>query len=85
MSRYYGSLTGKAKTTATREGTTKSGISCHVRGWDVGVKVISDNGEHEKNDTFYIAITYGSNGHGNSTVIGSVALENGEPVFTPAK
>ena len=39
MSRFYGSLTGQAKSTATRRGGVKSGIVAHVRGWDVGMKV----------------------------------------------
>ena len=37
MSRFYGSLTGQAKSTATRQGSTNSGVSAHVRGWDIGI------------------------------------------------
>ena len=39
MNRFYGSLTGQAKTTATRRGGTDSGVRAHVRGWDIGVEV----------------------------------------------
>ena len=38
MSRFYGSLTGSAKTTATRCGSVSSRVSAHVRGWDIGVR-----------------------------------------------
>ena len=37
MSALYGELSGAGKTTATRRGTEQSGISAHVRGWNVGV------------------------------------------------
>ena len=36
MSRFYGSLQGN-RGMATRCGTKDSGISAHVRGWDIGV------------------------------------------------
>lgn len=40
MARFYGSMTGQAKTEATRRGSAKSGVEAHVRGWEVGVRVI---------------------------------------------
>ena len=66
MSVLYGSLTGQAKTTVTRRGSKKSGIACHVRGWDLGVRVsgrIDDNGV----PVFDVYRTSGSNG-GNSDI-----------------
>jgi hypothetical protein len=39
MSKFYGSITGSAKTAATRCGTKKSGIESHTSGWDQGVRV----------------------------------------------
>ena len=40
MSVLYGSLTGQAKTVATRRGNKKSGITGHIRTWDKGVEII---------------------------------------------
>tara|TARA_R100000808_G_scaffold1512_1_gene6907 strand:- start:1754 stop:2053 length:300 start_codon:yes stop_codon:yes gene_type:complete len=39
MSKFYGSITGSAKTAATRCGTKNSGIESHTRGWHQGVYV----------------------------------------------
>ena len=39
MAHFYGSIKGCAKTEGTRRGTKKTGLSAHVRGWDVGVRV----------------------------------------------
>lgn len=41
MSRFYGSLNG-SRGVATRQGTEKSGISGHIRGWNVGAYVTVD-------------------------------------------
>ena len=35
MSKFYGSIEGSAKTTATRCGTKNSGIESHTRGWNL--------------------------------------------------
>ena len=35
MARFYGELRGRAATTATREGSERSGLWAHVRGWDI--------------------------------------------------
>ena len=39
MARFYGSMTGQAKTAATRRGNAKVGVVAHIRGWEVGVRV----------------------------------------------
>ena len=59
MSHFYGSMQGN-KGEATRCGTKKSGIECHVRGWEIGVKVSCEyNHDTEKNE-IYIYKTGGS-------------------------
>lgn len=59
MARFYGRLSGRAKT-VTRTGTQQSGIGCHVSGWDVGVEVDGHGGPDV--DAFDIFATPGSNG-----------------------
>lgn len=39
MARFYGSMDGKARTTATREGSAASGVQAHIRGWANGAKI----------------------------------------------
>lgn len=38
MSHFYASIQG-ARGEATREGTKKSGITGHIRGWNIGARV----------------------------------------------
>lgn len=65
MSRFYGDLTGQAKTTATRRGSANSGVRSHVRGWDLGIRVEAFP-ESEAFDGFRVYVTAGSNGgHGD--------------------
>jgi hypothetical protein len=79
MSRFYASIGGSAQTGATRQGTERSGIRGHVRGWNSGVKVIgfaNDEGE----DEFRVYVTGGSNGYTSDQLIGIVKGDE----FTPA-
>lgn len=39
MSRFYASIQG-SRGEATRQGTPSSGIEGHIRGWDLGIRVI---------------------------------------------
>lgn len=80
MSRFYASIVGN-RGEATRMGTPNSGISGHIRGWNVGVCVDGDDESGE--DIFYISATAGSNG-GHVATLGSVKLVDGIPTFTPA-
>lgn len=71
MARFYGSMDGKARTTATREGTGTSGVQAHVRGWANGVKVsVEANdrqaGPGEEIDVVTVERTGGSNGANHS-------------------
>lgn len=77
MSRFYGTLSGAAKTPATRRGHRH--IWSHTRGWNAGVEVVGEpDGEA---DRFTVAVTHGTNGHGNHTQILTVKTNNvGGPV-----
>ena len=68
MARFYASIQGN-RGEATRMGTEKSGISGHIRGWEVGCSVqiwVNDKGE----DEVAIALTSGSNGRYSSRHLG---------------
>ena len=69
VSRFYGSLEGMARTSATRRGSAGSGVSAHVRGWDLGARVtVGAVDEHAgrleggTRDGFTVYATGGSNG-----------------------
>ena len=66
MSRFYGNLKGSRRE-ATRQGTSQSGISGHIRGWNTGVRVeIYDaNGK----DVVRIFRTDGSRGGGSNQIV----------------
>jgi hypothetical protein len=86
MSKFYGSIEGSAKTTATRCGTKNSGIESHTRGWDQGVRVSGwddaiGRSTCECVERFDIYLTGGSSGKSNDKYIGS--LEDGK--WIPAK
>jgi hypothetical protein len=72
MSRFYGDLAGSAKTSATRRGTAASGVSAHVRGWNIGgrVEVEDDHGT----DCVYFYFTYGTNARGSEQLVASFRL-----------
>lgn len=59
MARFYGSMSGN-RGEATRMGTTDSGMTAHVRGWSLGVRV--DARDSTEADSFDVHVTSGSNG-----------------------
>jgi len=70
MSRFYASIKGN-RGEATRQGTPKTGISGHIRGWDIGVKVrcfVNSEGK----DTCIIYKTAGSKSPGAVEIIATV-------------
>ena len=86
MSKFYGSITGSAKTAATRCGSKNSGIESHTRGWNQGIRVSGWDDSIGKNkgecvERFDIYLTGGSAGKSNDKYIGS--LEDG--AWFPAK
>lgn len=69
MSQFYASIQGN-RGMATRMGSKESGISGHIRGWNIGVKAecfVDDEG----NDCVYVSISGGSNGRFDSKPIGT--------------
>ena len=61
MSRFYGSLSGSAKTTATRRGFEGSGVMAHVRGWNFGVRTNVVSCPYCQGDSVFVYLTGGSN------------------------
>jgi hypothetical protein len=82
MSQFYASIQG-ARGEATRTGGKSSGITGHVRGWDVGVLVRGR--DDDGRDVFDVYATTGSSGAHLSKLLGSVSLsEDGRLTFEPA-
>ena len=67
MSYFYGSMQGN-KGGVTRCGTKKSGMTAHIRGWNIGVRVNIRHDEKSGKDFYTIYETGGSNG-GSETLI----------------
>ena len=81
MAQFYGTISGQAKTEASRLGSKKSGISGHIRGWNQGGKVSCWYNDKNDMDMCEIYATEGSNG-GSSTLVARTNPETGkvEPV-----
>jgi len=78
MAHFYGDLQG-TRGEATRSGTKNSGISAHVRGWNIGARVqcfVNDQGE----DCVSIRLTSGSNGRLHEKCLGTYTLKDFEEV-----
>ena len=80
MSKFYGSIEGSAKTTATRCGSKNSGIESHTRGWDQGIRVAGSVRESER-ESFEVYLTGGSAGKSNDIHIGTLV----DGTWFPAK
>ena len=83
MSRFYASIQG-ARGVATRQGTPRSGITGHVRGWDIGAEVrcIAEGND----DVVAVDITGGSNGYSSKALATVTHTPGGETrvkVYTP--
>ena len=52
MSRFYGTVSGQAKTTATRRGSTNSGITTYTAGWGGAIRTTA----YSKNDIDHVRI-----------------------------
>ena len=60
MAHFYGEIQGSRGAT-TRCGTKNSGMDCHVRGWDIGVKLQVRHSEDGR-DYIQVLATSGSKG-----------------------
>lgn len=67
MSRFYASIQGN-RGMATRQGTEASGISGHIRGWEIGIEVVCFVGD-DKKDHIRVYKTGGSSGSSSSVLI----------------
>lgn len=63
MAHFYGSMTGQAKTTATRRGSVNSGMDAHIRGWFIGVRVCLRHVDGKDVVTVYRTTGSTPNGH----------------------
>ena len=81
MARFKGDISG-SRGNASRLGTTASGISAHVRGWNLGIRIYGDSdSDNREADGFTLYATGGSNNPSESKRIGYVRLEDGAPVL----
>lgn len=67
MAHFIGEIQGN-RGEASRTGSKKSGISAHIRGWNIGVRVNIRHDEESGKDFYTIYETGGSNG-GSDTLI----------------
>ena len=74
MSHFYANIKG-SRGEATRCGTKTSGMEGHIRGWDLGAKVIMSHDEHGQ-DLCTVFITGGSNGESESRCLGTFKSPN---------
>ena len=72
MSRFYGSIRGTGQTEATRAGSAVSGLTAHIRGWNVGIVV--ECVDIDGTDRIDVRLTGGSNGAVEEIPIGSFTV-----------
>ena len=77
MAHFYGEIQGSRGAT-TRCGTKNSGMTCHVRGWDIGVKLQVSHKDGQ--DYIEVRVTSGSNEKTPDKLAGLIRL-NEEPEF----
>ena len=61
MSRFYGTVSA-GKTSASRQGTTETGLIGHTRGYDVGAEVWAHQHPKGEHDVIEVSMTGGTNG-----------------------
>lgn len=71
MAHFYGEVKGQAKTPATRRGSKNSGLEAHLRGWEIGVRVVLEYREGV-GDVINVYRTSGSNGGGSDVLIATL-------------
>lgn len=62
MAHFYGSLKGQARTEATRRGSKAWGMVAHIRGWNIGARVVLSHNPETGKDVVRVYCTGGSNG-----------------------
>ena len=73
MAKFYASIKGN-RGSATRQGSRKSGVTGHIRGWDFGgrVNIVEENGE----EVVYLYLTSGSHATKQDKLIGRYTQKN---------
>lgn len=71
MARFYGSVEGQARTMATRRGSENSGLVAHIRGWNVGVRVVCEV-DGQGRDVVRVYETGGSNSGSSGKLLAEV-------------
>ena len=71
MAQFYGEIKGQARTSATRRGSKASGLEGHLRGWNIGVRVVLEYKEGI-GDIIHIYRTSGSNGGDEDVLIATL-------------
>ena len=86
MAHFYGGISGKARTDATRLGTEHSGLYAWISGWKSGVTVRASYNYIYKRDEFHIYAGTGSDPSGGyDKLLGMVYLsKNGKVRFRRA-
>jgi hypothetical protein len=69
MAQFYGDLTGQALKTVTRRGSKVSGIAGHLRGWNIGARIVIVFDKATKKDRVFVYKTSGSNGSKSDQLI----------------
>lgn len=85
MARFYASIEGN-RGSSTRIGTASSGISGHIRGWNVGAQV-DCRVDGDDNDVVEVYATGGSNNGHHQQILarimadGTIMVAEGYPTF----
>jgi thioredoxin reductase len=72
MSHFYAEIQG-SRGPATRGGDKRSGIYCHIRGWNKGIKVCARHDDKKDRDIFEVYVSGGSNARTETKLIGRFA------------
>jgi len=81
MSRFYGTVTGQARTTATRRGSAAKGLRTTCAGWDIGVECYAFDAEGK--DRIAVVMDGGSNGAHERVTLGYIQQTDKGPVWQP--
>ena len=68
MAQFYASIQGN-RGEASRMGSKNSGIEGHIRGWNIGARVVCFVDKKTGKDTVRVFKTAGSSGFGDSSLI----------------
>jgi len=76
MARFFASVEGRSAKAVTKVGSEKSGMTAHVRGWDLGCEVLLSVDETTGKDVMKVYKTGGSRGSVAKELIGEFTDED---------